>query len=142
MKTFIFLFVFIWLRGTLPRLRYDQFMRLGWKVLVPVNLVWIVVIVSVRAIKNSGGLSTPQILIGGGVLILVVVILSLLLPDKKVPDDDFVPVTGGGFPVPPLDLQVPEKTPRQKALEKAEARAAKRKPAAVSSGREAGDGDV
>jgi NADH-quinone oxidoreductase subunit H len=141
-KLFILLFGFIWLRGTLPRLRYDQFMRLGWKVLVPVNLVWIVVIVSVRAIKNSGGLSTPQILIGGGALILVVVILSLLLPDKKVPDDDYVPVTGGGFPVPPLDLQVPEKTPRQKAIAKAEARAAKRKPAAVSSGREAGDGDV
>ena len=141
-KLFILLFGFIWLRGTLPRLRYDQFMRLGWKVLVPVNLVWIVVIVTVRAIKNSGGLSTPQILIGGGALILVVVILSLLLPDKKVPDDDYVPVTGGGFPVPPLDLQVPEKTPRQKALAKAEARAAKRKPAAVSSGREAGDGDV
>ncbi|MBE1581397.1 NADH-quinone oxidoreductase subunit NuoH [Amycolatopsis roodepoortensis] len=141
-KLFILLFGFIWLRGTLPRLRYDQFMRLGWKVLVPVNLVWIVVIVTVRAIKNSGGLSTPQILIGGGALILVVVILSLLLPDKKVPDDDYVPVTGGGFPVPPLDLQVPEKTPRQKAIAKAEARAAKRKPAAVSSGREAGDGDV
>ncbi|EME60366.1 NADH-quinone oxidoreductase subunit NuoH [Amycolatopsis decaplanina] len=141
-KLFILLFGFIWLRGTLPRLRYDQFMRLGWKVLVPVNLVWIVVIVTVRAIKNSGGLSTPQILIGGGALILVVVILSLLLPDKKVPEDDYVPVTGGGFPVPPLDLQVPEKTPRQKALAKAEARAAKRKPAAVSSGREAGDGDV
>ena len=34
-KTFIFLFVFIWLRGTLPRMRYDQFMRLGWKVLRP-----------------------------------------------------------------------------------------------------------
>ncbi|MFI9451090.1 NADH-quinone oxidoreductase subunit NuoH [Amycolatopsis sp. NPDC052450] len=141
-KLFILLFGFIWLRGTLPRLRYDQFMRLGWKVLVPVNLVWIVVIVTVRAIKNSGGLSTPQILIGGGALILVVVILSLLLPDKKVPDDDYVPVTGGGFPVPPLDLQVPDQTPRQKALAKAEARAAKRKPAAVSSGREAGDGDV
>ncbi|WP_037308379.1 NADH-quinone oxidoreductase subunit NuoH [Amycolatopsis orientalis] len=141
-KLFILLFGFIWLRGTLPRLRYDQFMRLGWKVLVPVNLVWIVVIVTVRAIKNSGGLSTPQILIGGGALILVVVILSLLLPDKKVPDDDYVPVTGGGFPVPPLDLVVPDKSPRQKALAKAEARAAKRKPAAVSSGREAGDGDV
>ncbi|QXV63206.1 NADH-quinone oxidoreductase subunit NuoH [Amycolatopsis sp. TNS106] len=141
-KLFILLFGFIWLRGTLPRLRYDQFMRLGWKVLVPVNLVWIVVIVTVRAIKNSGGLSTPQILIGGGALILVVVILSLLLPDKKIPDDDYVPVTGGGFPVPPLDLQVPDKTPRQKAIAKAEARAAKRKPAAVSSGREAGDGDV
>ncbi|ONF66206.1 NADH-quinone oxidoreductase subunit NuoH [Amycolatopsis keratiniphila] len=141
-KLFILLFGFIWLRGTLPRLRYDQFMRLGWKVLVPVNLVWIVVIVTVRAIKNSGGLSTPQILFGGGALILFVVILSFLIPDKKVPEDDYVPVTGGGFPVPPLDLQVPEKTPRQKALAKAEARAAKRKPAAVSSGREAGDGDV
>ncbi|OLZ56174.1 NADH-quinone oxidoreductase subunit NuoH [Amycolatopsis keratiniphila] len=141
-KLFILLFGFIWLRGTLPRLRYDQFMRLGWKVLVPVNLVWIVVIVTVRAIKNSGGLSTPQILFGGGALILFVVILSFLIPDKKVPDDDYVPVTGGGFPVPPLDLQVPEKTPRQKAIAKAEARAAKRKPAAVSSGREAGDGDV
>jgi NADH-quinone oxidoreductase subunit H len=43
MKTFIFLFVFIWLRGTLPRLRYDQFMRLGWKVLVPGSLLWITV---------------------------------------------------------------------------------------------------
>ncbi len=142
-KLFTLLFGFIWLRGTLPRLRYDQFMRLGWKVLVPFNLVWIVVIVTVRTLLNQeGGVTVPQILVGGGALIVVLVILSMLLPDKKIPDDDYVPVTGGGFPVPPLDLQVPEKTPRQKAIAKAEARAAKRKPAAVSSGREAGDGDV
>jgi NADH-quinone oxidoreductase subunit H len=38
-KVFIGLFFFIWLRGTLPRLRYDQFMKFGWKVLVPVSLV-------------------------------------------------------------------------------------------------------
>ncbi|MFC4082879.1 NADH-quinone oxidoreductase subunit NuoH [Amycolatopsis samaneae] len=141
-KTFLLLFGFIWLRGTLPRLRYDQFMRLGWKVLVPANLVWIVVITAVRAVRHSGGLSTPQILIGGGVIIVAVVLLSLLLPDKKIPDEDYVPITGGGHPLPPLDLKVPEQTPRQKALAKAEAKAAKRKPAAVSTGREAGDGDL
>ena len=41
-KLLLFIFVFIWLRGTLPRLRYDQFMGLGWKVLIPVSLAWIV----------------------------------------------------------------------------------------------------
>ena len=43
-KVWAFLFVFIWLRGTLPRLRYDQFMAFGWKVLIPVSLVWIVIV--------------------------------------------------------------------------------------------------
>ena len=44
LKTAFFLFVFFWLRATFPRYRYDQLMRLGWKVLIPVTLVWIVVI--------------------------------------------------------------------------------------------------
>jgi NADH-quinone oxidoreductase subunit H len=142
-KLFLLLFGFIWLRGTLPRLRYDQFMRLGWKVLVPANLVWIVVVASVRTIQRSGGLSTPQILIGGGVIVVVVVLLSLLLPEKPIPDDDYVPITGGGFPLPPLDLRVPETTPRRKALARAQAKAARRKPAAVGTAKEgAHDGDV
>jgi len=42
-KTSGFLFVYIWLRGTFPRYRYDQVMRLGWKVLIPITIVWIVV---------------------------------------------------------------------------------------------------
>jgi NADH-quinone oxidoreductase subunit H len=142
-KLFLLLFGFIWLRGTLPRMRYDQFMRLGWKVLVPANLVWIVVVASVRTIQRSGGLSTAQILIGGGVIVVVVVLLSLLLPEKQIPDDDYVPITGGGFPLPPLDLRVPETTPRQKALARAQAKAARRKPAAVGTAKEgAHDGDV
>ena len=47
-KLIVFIFVFIWLRGTLPRLRYDQFMKLGWKVLIPVSLVWILAVAAVR----------------------------------------------------------------------------------------------
>jgi NADH-quinone oxidoreductase subunit H len=43
-KTALFLFVFLWLRATFPRYRYDQIMRLGWKVFIPVTLVWIVVL--------------------------------------------------------------------------------------------------
>ncbi|RKZ34670.1 MAG: NADH-quinone oxidoreductase subunit NuoH [Gammaproteobacteria bacterium] len=43
-KTAFFLFVFLWLRATFPRYRYDQIMRLGWKVFIPVTIVWIVVV--------------------------------------------------------------------------------------------------
>jgi NADH-quinone oxidoreductase subunit H len=42
-KIFILLFLFLWLRATFPRYRYDQIMRLGWKMLIPVTLVWIAV---------------------------------------------------------------------------------------------------
>ena len=41
LKIFVFLFLFLWFRATFPRYRYDQIMRLGWKVLIPVTLVWI-----------------------------------------------------------------------------------------------------
>lgn len=44
LKTALFLFFFLWLRATFPRFRYDQIMRLGWKVFIPVTLVWIAVV--------------------------------------------------------------------------------------------------
>ncbi len=44
LKTCIFLFIYLWIRATFPRYRYDQLMRLGWKVLIPVTIVWIAVL--------------------------------------------------------------------------------------------------
>jgi NADH-quinone oxidoreductase subunit H len=44
LKIGLVLFLFLWFRATFPRYRYDQIMRLGWKVLIPVTLVWLVVI--------------------------------------------------------------------------------------------------
>ncbi len=42
-KTFVFMFLFLWFRATFPRYRYDQIMRLGWKVFIPITIVWIIV---------------------------------------------------------------------------------------------------
>ncbi|GAA1989660.1 NADH-quinone oxidoreductase subunit NuoH [Amycolatopsis minnesotensis] len=139
-KTFLLLFGFIWLRGTLPRYRYDQFMKLGWKVLVPANLVWILVIATVRAVQNTGGFSTGKGLVIGGVVVVVIVLLALLLPEKEIRDTEAVPVTGSDYPLPPLDLAVPETTPRRKAL-RAKARTSKKQPEAVSAaGKDGTDG--
>ncbi|AGY91645.1 NADH:ubiquinone oxidoreductase subunit H [Spiribacter curvatus] len=44
LKVCLFLFLYIWFRGTFPRYRYDQIMRLGWKVLIPVTVVWLIVV--------------------------------------------------------------------------------------------------
>ena len=51
-KMFAFLFFFIWLRGTVPRFRYDQLMHFGWKVLVPVATVWIFVAAAIVVVRH------------------------------------------------------------------------------------------
>ena len=43
-KVLFFMFLYLWLRATFPRYRYDQIMRLGWKVFIPITIVWIVVV--------------------------------------------------------------------------------------------------
>ncbi|EOD67477.1 NADH-quinone oxidoreductase subunit NuoH [Amycolatopsis vancoresmycina] len=131
-KMFILLFGFIWLRGTLPRLRYDQFMRLGWKVLVPLNLVWIIMVTFAKVIAWN----TATIIIAAVAIFIVVALFFYVRASGREEESESIPVTGGGFPVPPLDLKVPQTTPRQKALAKAEAKAARRKPAAVGTAKE------
>ena len=51
LKVLTFFFVFVWLRGTLPRLRYDQFMQFGWKVLIPISILWILVVATLRVLS-------------------------------------------------------------------------------------------
>ena len=71
LKTAVFVFFFILLRGALPRTRYDRLMALGWKVLIPVGLLWVVVTGALVLIEQDGGLSTNARLglVAGAVLI-------------------------------------------------------------------------
>ena len=106
------IFVFVWLRGTLPRLRYDQFMKLGWKVLVPVMLVWIVAIFGIRAFQTTGGDNLVLLLSLIGFALAVVLAVAFLLPDRQVEDAPVEPASD--YPVPPMDLEVPESPPKRR----------------------------
>ncbi len=99
------MFFFIWLRGSLPRLRYDQFMAFGWKRLIPIALLWIVAVASIRSLSLSGGIDRQYLLIGIG--ILAVLFLVLFFIGETETEDEITPVEAppvypGGFPVPPM----------------------------------------
>ena len=108
-KLFIFIFFFVWLRGSLPRMRYDQFMALGWKVLIPVSLAWIVAVATIRVISLEGNINRSYLVAAIAVL-LVLTVLLMFVGDSK--DDDEVAEASqephdafaGGFPVPPMPV--------------------------------------
>jgi NADH-quinone oxidoreductase subunit H len=111
-KVWGFLFLFIWLRATLPRLRYDQFMALGWKALIPISLVWLVIVATARSFGTDRHMSQWAAAIGGLCLVIAVVLgarTARVLSDRSIAHrrraagpTAYVNPLAGGFPVPPL----------------------------------------
>ena len=110
-KTLGFIFLFVWLRGTLPRMRYDQFMKLGWKGLIPAALVWTVAVAVIRRIRLDGGLDQRAILIIGAISVGLLLIIAFI-PERKEPEESAAgseaefDAFAGGYPVPPTSGQV------------------------------------
>ncbi|KAA1422202.1 NADH-quinone oxidoreductase subunit NuoH [Mumia zhuanghuii] len=107
-KTLLFVFLFIWLRGSLPRLRYDQFMKFGWKVLIPASLAWIVVVCVMRRLIIDDDLDPTKILVVAGVLVVALLVVQFIperrTPAVEAPEPD---AFAGGFPVPPMPGKQP-----------------------------------
>jgi NADH-quinone oxidoreductase subunit H len=119
-KVFILLFSYVWLRGTLPRVRYDQLMALGWKILIPLSVLWILLIATVKTWQNDGHHSPVPYVVGGLVLILLMLLVTFWdnAARQRLADvEEQPPVTPETqalieaetgertrFPVPPLDL--------------------------------------
>lgn len=120
-KVWVFMFIFIWLRTSLPRLRYDQFMNLGWKVLIPISLTWVMVAAVIRVAVGDHDLTRSLVSAGAGIVVTALIAYAVwrlmrapstpAVEPKPTSTAEFDPMAGG-FPVPPLPGQVLPTSPR------------------------------
>ena len=113
-KLWAFMFLFIWLRGTLPRLRYDQFMTFGWKRLIPFALVWAMAMATLREVQRLHLNIWERTGIIGAFFVIGYLILEVTLRGRekaeeakaaaRVPATELDPFAGG-YPVPPMPGQ-------------------------------------
>ncbi|CAB4578742.1 MAG: NADH-quinone oxidoreductase subunit NuoH [Actinomycetes bacterium] len=81
LKVLVFLYVYVWFRATLPRLRYDQLMDLGWKLLIPISLGWFMLLAAFRLAQQEGW---NRVLVGGIGLVSIAAGAALLAAAMKV----------------------------------------------------------
>jgi NADH-quinone oxidoreductase subunit H len=111
-KVCLFVFFFFWLRGSLPRIRYDQLMRLGWKVLIPSALAWTLMIATIRVWRRQGG--STGVYIVAGLIVAVLLLLAwgwdvsaaarLRRAEEIEAAETSAEAEAATFPVPPMDL--------------------------------------